>query len=74
MQKINATAFNFDCVMVSLIVVLLSKANTFDDRTESLSFGICGIVYANIVWKTSKLFEFINSLALADNIKACEQY
>lgn len=63
----NSTVFIVLCVTVSLIVISLNEANTFDECTDivfrSVSIGTCGIFYGIIVWKTSKLFELVNSLA-----------
>lgn len=55
------------CLYISLISVLLNETNTFEEGTDIffriISIGSFGIIYEIIVWKTSKLFEFINSLA-----------
>lgn len=63
----NSTVFILVCVAVGLIALSLNEANTYKDYTDilfqSVSIGVCGIVYAIVVWKTSKLFEFICSLA-----------
>lgn len=55
------------CFTISLITGSLNEAISFDDSIYILNqcntFGICGIIFAIIVWNTSELFEFINSLS-----------
>lgn len=68
----NLTVCFVLCVDVGLNVMLLNEANTFDEYTNILliagSVSTCGIFYVIIIWKTVKLFEFIN--ALADTVKS----
>lgn len=63
----NLKVFILVCATVSLIAISINEANTFDDYMDvlfrSVSMGACGIIYEIIVWKTTKLFEFINILA-----------
>lgn len=70
----NSTVFILLCVFITLIAISLNEAKTFDESIDisfrCVSNSACDIVYAIIVWKTSKLFEFINSLA--DIVKESE--
>lgn len=70
----NSTMCIVLCVNVTLTTIVINKANTIDEYTnillKSSSVGTCGIFYAIIIWKTSKLGEFINSLA--DTVKESE--
>lgn len=63
----NVTVFILVSVSVSLIALTLNEADTFDECTDilyrSVSIGTSTILYVIIVWKTAKLFEFINALA-----------
>lgn len=67
----NSTIFILGCVITGLIAASLTEANTFDERIDilfqSISFAVCLIDYIIIVWKTSKLVKFINSLTDAIN-------
>lgn len=67
----NLTVIVLLCMNVSSIVVLLNEANTFDEITDilfrSVSYATCGIIYSIIVWKTSNLLDFIDSLTDAVN-------
>lgn len=62
----NSIIFILFCVSVGLTTLSINDANTFDECTDimfrSISAGVCGLIYAAIVWKTSKLYEFINIL------------
>lgn len=62
----NLTVFILNCFNSTLIAASLNKANTFDECTDilyrSVSVGACNIIYAIIVWKTSKLTEFVDRL------------
>lgn len=53
-------------IFVALIAISLNEAESFDELTDtvfrSVSISVCGIFYVIIVWKTSKLFEFIDNL------------
>lgn len=70
----NLTIFILLYVNVGLIGILLNEVNTFDEITDillrSVSDGTCGIIYLIIIWKTSKLFEFISSLV--DTVNSSE--
>lgn len=70
----NLTVFILLCVFIILIAASLDETNTFDDFTDisfrCVSNSACNLVYAIIVWKTAKLFEFIN--CLADIVKLSE--
>lgn len=71
----NSTIFTLVCVTISLtIVFLLNEVNTFGESAELLfrivSFCTCAILYVIIVWRTSKLLEFIDNLA--DTVNASE--
>lgn len=63
----NTTVLIINCIFVSLTTILLTEVNTFVECTNILykgtSIGVCGILYVCMVWKTSNLLEFINSLA-----------
>lgn len=63
----NSTIFIFVCLNSSLTAATLGKASTFDECVDilfqSVSLGTCGIIYVIIVWKASKLFQFIDNLA-----------
>lgn len=53
-------------VAVTFIVVLLNEPNTFDECTDillrSAMIATAGVIYVIIVWKTSKLCEFLINL------------
>lgn len=70
----NVSVFTLLCVSSTLIVLSLDETVSFDERTyflfHSFSQGICGIIYEIIVWRSSKLFEFID--ILADMVKESE--
>lgn len=63
----NVTVLFLVCVLTIVTALLLTEVDTFDERTDTLfrtsSLIVCGIFYAIIVWKTPKLFEFINRLS-----------
>lgn len=63
----SSAIFILVCVSSTLTTAALTEVNTFNEWTDilfrSVSIGICGIVYSIIVWKTSKLYEFIHTLA-----------
>lgn len=63
----NSTVSILTCASSTFIALSLNDANTLDECTDillkSVSIGVCGILYEIIVWNTSKLFEFIKSLA-----------
>lgn len=63
----NFTIIIAMCVSVIVTALSLNEANTFDECTDTMfrvsSIGTCGILYVIIVWKTSKLSEFIDSLS-----------
>lgn len=67
----NMTFFILFCISICLTVLSLTEADTFDECTDilfrSVSAGVCGIIYEIIVWKTSKLYGFVNNLADAVN-------
>lgn len=71
---INSTVSILLCATVSSIALSFNEANTFDECIDilyrSVSIGICGIIYEIIVWRTSKLFGIIDSLA--DTVNASE--
>lgn len=70
----NSIIFLLICITVGSIAALFNESNTFDERTnilfQSVTFTVCAILYAIIVWKTSKLITFINSSV--DIVKASE--
>lgn len=71
----NLTIFFMGCAVINLSAASLLEAKAFDERTDilfqSVSFGVCILDYAIMVWKTSKLSEFINSLANAVTKSEC---
>lgn len=71
----NVTICVLISVTVTLIVVLLNEPNTFDECTEilmrSVTIGTAGVIYVIIVWKTSKLCEFVNYLEAMVNASEC---
>lgn len=63
----NMTVFLLVWVIVSFILILLRETSAFDEITDilyrSVSIGAANILYIIIVWKTSKLCEFIDKSA-----------
>lgn len=63
----NSKVFILASLFAILAAASLNEANGFDMHTNilfrSFSIGTCGILYEIIVWKTSQLFEFIDSSA-----------
>lgn len=61
--------------VVLVLVTLNGASNSFDDSTnmifQSFGTGTCAACYLIIVWKSSKLFDFINSLA---DMVECSEY
>lgn len=70
----NVCVFTLLCVSSTLIVLSIDETVSFDERAyflfHSFSQSICGIIYEIIVWKSSKLFEFIDKLG--DLVKESE--
>lgn len=70
----NVSVFALLCVSSTLIVLSIDETVSFDERAyflfHSFSQSICGIIYEIIVWKSSKLFEFIDKLG--DLVKESE--
>lgn len=70
----NSTVFILVCATASLIAVAFNDTDTFDEHIDilfrSISIGTSNIIYGIIIWKSSKLFEFIN--ILAEIVKASE--
>lgn len=62
----NSIIFVSLCITVSLSAISMKDAKTDDERTDilfqSVSIGICCIVYVIIIWKTTILFDFIDGL------------
>lgn len=62
----NSTVFILVCVTVAITALSLNDAKSFSESSgilfRSVAIGVCNILYAIIVWKTSKLLEFINGL------------
>lgn len=71
----NLTIFLLLCITVASMAASIREAKTYDESTailfQSVSIGVCCIVYVIIVWKTSILFEFIDRLD--DTIKESEK-
>lgn len=71
----NLTLFVLLCVTVTLMAASIEEAETYDECADilfqSISIGVCCIVYVIIIWKTSILFEFIERLD--DTIKESEK-
>lgn len=65
-NKRNLTVFILACFCDTMAVISLKDANTFDEFTDilfrSISMGTFDILYVIIICKTSKLFEFFDSL------------
>lgn len=63
----NLTFFMLMCVSVGSGIVAFNQANSFDECTDILfktvSTGVWSVLYEMVVWKTSKLLEFVNNLA-----------
>lgn len=63
----NSIMFNLIIASVIVTVLSLNDTTNFNECADvffrSVSIGICGIVYAIIVSKTSNLSKFISSLA-----------
>lgn len=63
----NVVVFLLVWVMVGFVLALLSETRAFNDVTDilfrSVSIGAANILYIIIVWKTSKLREFIDRSA-----------
>lgn len=62
----NLTVFILICTFVIVSLASLNDTNTFSESTDilfhSVSQGFCGLIYEIIVWKTTEINEFINSL------------
>lgn len=63
----NSTIFILLCALVISTIASLTDANTYDEYTDILylgvSIGVCCFVHIILVWKTSELTEFINSVS-----------
>ena len=72
----NSTVFILLCGNITLSALTINEMNTFKEYTDivfrSVSIGVCGILYEIIVWKTSKLFKFINNLE--DTVNTSKYY
>lgn len=62
------------CLYISSMSVLLDETSTFEEYTDTsfraISIGSFGVIYEIIVWRTSKLLKFIESLS--NVVKASE--
>lgn len=62
----NSIIFVLVCMFVVLSGLPLIEVDSFHERTDILftaaCLGICGALYATIIFKTPKLFEFIKNL------------
>lgn len=71
----NSTIFLLLCACIISDAILLDEIGTFDEYTDILFHVITnstfGIVYVIIVCKTSKLFKYINNLAVAVREGGC---
>lgn len=71
----NSTVFILLCTTSTSVALSLNDAKAFEECIDilfrSVSIGTGAIFYGIVVWKTSELFEFINSLA--DTVRASEK-
>lgn len=71
----NSTVFILACLSAALTAASLCEANGFDESTNivfrSLSMFACNIVYGILVWNSSKIFKFIESV---DNTVEASKY